>query len=112
MDERDFGNITMIINEFGNLGGVVTIGNISGELRIQYADCNQLIEPDELRMVLLLKENEYIEEYKPLVDARGADCSQSWRERNLHSYISHLKHVQHQLTLLDTWQKEKEQEQE
>ena len=106
MDEKDFGKIALVVNEFGNLNGIVTIGNVSGEVRIKYDNTYQTIEPEELRMVLLLKQNEYIEEYKPLVDARDGDCSASWRERNLQSCISHLKHIQHQLTLLTGWQEE------
>lgn len=107
MTPEDFGKIAMVVNEFGNLNGVIGI-DMSGMVRIKYedSDCFQRIDPDELRMVLLLREHEYIEEYAPLKEKRDADQMASWRERNLQSYISHLEHIQHQLSMLATWQSE------
>jgi len=107
MTPEDFGKIAMVVNEFGNLNGVIGI-DMSGGVTIKYKDSDwfQLIDPNELRMVLLLKQHEYIEEYTPLKEGRQEDQMASWRERNLQSYINHLRHIQHHLSMLATWQQE------
>lgn len=110
MDEKDFGRIAIVVNEFGNLKkGEVQIYN-SGKLVIQYEQMCQTIEPYELNNLLGVKVNEYEEELEVLVGEREEDDGPSWRERNLKSYIGYLKGVSYKLNELATYQKEREEE--
>jgi len=115
MTPEDFGMIAMIVNEFGNLGGEIYIGNITGEIRIIYfggRGAPQLIEPHDLNNLLIVKQNEYKEELEPLEIARmKIDIAepQGWRERNLRSYIGYLIDISYKLNELATFQKERKE---
>ena len=110
MEKKDFGKIALIVNEFGNLKkGEVQIYN-NGELVIQYNQACQTLEPYELNNILIVKQNEYKEEYDALVADRDPDDAPSWRERNLNSYIGYLTDISYKLNQLHTFQREKAKE--
>ena len=104
MDAKDFGKLTLLINEYVGLRGVVTIGNVSGELRILYADVNQSITPEDLRLVLVSKGNEYIAEKVALQEARDKEDEVSLKERNLDIKYHYVDRAGFQLTLLTEFQ--------
>lgn len=104
MDVKDFGKLTLLINEYAGLRGVVTIGNVTGELCILYADCNQIITPEDLRLVLVSKGNEYIEEKVKLQEARDKDDVASLREKNLDIKYHYVDRAGFQLTQLAEFQ--------
>ncbi len=107
MDDTDLGKIATVVNEFGNLKGVVHI-YYNGKLTIDYNKIPQTLEPHVLINLLTVKINEYCEEQESLINERHEDDGPDWRERNLKSYIGYLTDMQYKLNELATYQKEQE----